>query len=306
MNSWILILYGLPTKQNATRVQLWRKLKKFGALALKTSAYVLPDTPAHYERLQWLATEIRSGGGEATLIRVSEIEGLTHREIIQLFNDARAKDYSELISELADFIGVNKRKVCEDFQVIMEKFQARFHELQEMDYFNCPKAQDALILLKQAEALPSNGTLKERSRLSKKRFVERQWLTRPRPQIDRVGSAWLIKRFIDSKATFVFALSPKDFPDAVPYDMFEVEFSHHSDDCTFETLVKRFGIDDQSIQIIAEMIHDADLEDAKFKRSECVGIDRVLSGWNKLGFTEDQILAKGFDVFDALYAALKR
>lgn len=306
MNSWILILYGLPTKQNATRVQLWRKLKKFGALALKTSAYVLPDTPIHYERFQWLAAEIRSGGGEATLIRVSEIEGLPHDQVIQLFNEARAKDYSELVAELSDLIRANKRKVSEDFRGIMEKFQVRFHELREMDYFSCPKAQDALMLLKQAEALPSNGSSKEQSRLSKKRFLERQWLTRPRPHIDRVGSAWLIKRFIDPKATFVFAPSPKDFPDAVPYDMFEVEFSHHGDDCTFETLVKRFGVDDKAVHIIAEMIHDADLEDGKFKRGECVGIDRVLSGWNKLGLTEDQILSKGFDVFDALYAALKR
>ena len=136
MNSWILILYTLPTSQNAGRVQLWRKLKKFGALALKTSAYVLPDEPVHYERFQWLAEQIRAGGGEATLIKVSEIEGLPHEKVVQLFNDARAKDYAELIAELSDFVRKNKKKVGEEYHAELEKFQGRFHELREMDYFN--------------------------------------------------------------------------------------------------------------------------------------------------------------------------
>src|SRR5436190_19324751 len=133
MNSWILILYTLPTSQNAGRVQLWRKLKKFGALPLKTSAYVLPDAPLHYERFQWLAEQIRSGGGEATLIRVSDIEGLPHEKVVQLFNDARAKDYAELIAELSVFVRKNKKKVGDEFHTELEKFQSQFHELREMD-----------------------------------------------------------------------------------------------------------------------------------------------------------------------------
>src|SRR2546422_557692 len=106
-NSWILLLYGLPTKQNAGRVQLWRKLKKFGALALKTSGYVLQDEPVHYERFQWLSTQIRDAGGDATLIRVSEIEGMPHEKVVQLFNDARAADYTALLSEVTDLIRAN-------------------------------------------------------------------------------------------------------------------------------------------------------------------------------------------------------
>src|SRR5579862_3563025 len=113
MNSWILLLYGLPTRQNAGRVQLWRKLKKFGALQLKTSAYVLPDEPKHYERFQWLATQIRSDGGEATLIKVSEIEGLSNDKVVQLFNDARAKDYAELTAELLNFVRDNRKRSSE-------------------------------------------------------------------------------------------------------------------------------------------------------------------------------------------------
>src|SRR5689334_4658997 len=109
--SWILLLYGLPTKQNAGRVQLWRKLKKFGALALKTSGYVLPDEPVHYERFQWLSKQIRDAGGDATLIRVSEIEGMPYEKVVQLFNEARSTDYATLITDVTELIRANKKKV---------------------------------------------------------------------------------------------------------------------------------------------------------------------------------------------------
>jgi hypothetical protein len=87
--------------------------------------------------------------------------------------------------------------------------------------------------------------------------------------------------------------------------MYEVEFSHHGDDCTFETLVKRFGIADKALLRIAEMVHDADLEDGKYQTTECVGIDRVLKGWGKTGFSDEEILARGSECFDALYAQIK-
>jgi hypothetical protein len=305
MNSWILLLYGLPTKQNAGRLQLWRKLKKFGALQLKTSAYVLPDEPKHYERFQWLATQVRSDGGEATLIKVSEIEGLPYDKVVQLFNDARTKDYTELTTELLDFVRTNKKRGSETAVQDMEKLQARYHELQEMDYFNCPKAQDAQMVLRDAGAVLQKKTHTS-PKLHRKNFSKRQWLTRPHPQIDRVGSAWLIRKFIDPEAIFIFSTSTKAHPDGVPYDMFDVEFTHHGDDCTFETLVKRFSIEDAAVQIIAEMVHDADLEDEKFKRNECFGIDIVLKGYSNLKVPDEQILVKGFEMFDALYAALKR
>lgn len=304
MNSWIVLLYGLPTKQNAGRVQLWRKLKKFGALQLKTSAYVLPDEPIHHERFQWLATQIRDDGGEATLIRVSEIEGLPHEKVIEQFNEARGKDYAELIGGLSEFVRANKKRRAESFVSQLEKFQSRFLEIREMDYFSCPKAQTAQMLMKQAESMQSGQA--PGPRLKIKEYLGRKWLTRPRPQIDRVASAWLIRRFIDPKATFVFGTNTKRFPDAIPYDMFEVDLSHHGDDCTFETLVKRFAIGDRAVQAIAEMVHDADLEDGKFKRVDCIGIDRILSGWGKLNWPDEQILARGFELFDSVYATLSR
>jgi hypothetical protein len=145
-----------------------------------------------------------------------------------------------------------------------------------------------------------NGNSKKSPTLTAKNFIGKTWLTRPRPEIDRVGSAWLIRKFIDPKAKFVFNTDPAGHPSAIPYDMFEVEFSHHGDDCTFETLVKRFGITDKAILKIAEMVHDADLEDGKFQTTSCVGIDQVLKGWAKSGLSDDELLKRGGECFDAL------
>jgi hypothetical protein len=304
-NSWILLLYGLPTKQNAGRVQLWRKLKKFGALALKTSGYVLPDEPVHFERFQWLSTQIRDAGGDATLIRVSEIEGMPHEKVVQLFNEARAADYIALHTDVTELIRANRKKLSDEFLGALEKQKERLVGIRQIDYFACPKVQDVEMLLREAEALLHRKT-SERPRIFKKDFVGRKWLTRPRPEGDRVASAWLIKRHIDAKAEFVFDANPAAFPKAVPFDMFDVEFSHHGEDCTFETLLKRFQLEDKTLHILGEMVHDADLEDEKFKRTEMIGLDRVFKGFAQMKLSDQDILVRGFELMDALYAATKR
>jgi hypothetical protein len=131
-------------------------------------------------------------------------------------------------------------------------------------------------------------------------------LTRPRPEIDRVGSAWLIRKFIDSDGKFMFASKISANQRAISFDMLDAEFSHHGEDCTFETLTKRFGIQEKVVHKIGEMIHDADLDDEKFQRNECIGIDRVLKGWAREGMPDREILRRGFQCFDGLYAFLCR
>jgi hypothetical protein len=280
-------------------------LKKCGALSLKTSAYLLPDKPEHHERLQWLAQQVRDGGGEATIIHVTEIEGLRHEEIVRQFNEARATDYATLLVELNALLSQNKKRLSDSFTSNLEKLTRQFEEIRKIDFFDCPLAQDAQMLLQRAAGL-RNGKSKKSSTLTAKNFIGKTWLTRPRPEIDRVGSAWLIRKFIDPKAKFVFNTDPARHPSAIPYDMFEVEFSHHGDDCTFETLVKRFGITDKAILKIAEMVHDADLEDGKFQTTGCVGIDQVLKGWAKSGLSDDELLKRGGECFDALREQLTK
>ena len=305
--TWLLLLYGLPAKGNTARVSLWRKLKRYGAVQLKTSAYVLPDEPAHYERFQWLATEIKESGGEATLIRVAQIEGVTDGQIIQMFNAARAAEYKELSEAWQALRAGRKQGKAAELAVEFGRQQRRFREIKEVDYFRSPAADDTQMNLQRLEKLlTAKGPAASQPRLAARDFQGKSWLTRPRPGIDRAGSAWLILKFIDPKARFIFGAEPWRHPRALPFDMADVEFSHHGDDCTFETLVKRFGIADKAVLKIAEMVHDADLEDEKFQRSECIGINSVLSGWAKTRISDAELLAKGIECFEGLYRQLEK
>ena len=306
-STWLLLLYGLPAKGNTARVTLWRRLKKYGAIQLKTSAYVLPDRPEHYERFQWLATEIKESGGEATLIRVAQIEGVADQQIIQLFNEARAAEYKEVSQACQGLLHGRKKGKQADLAPEFVKQQRRFREIKEVDYFSSPAADDAQMSLQRLERLfAPRARAASQPRLAAKDFQGRTWLTRPRSGIDRAGSAWLVRRFIDAKARFVFGTEPSKHPQALPFDMADVEFSHHGDDCTFETLVKRFGVADKAVLRIADMVHDADLEDEKFQRTECIGINAVLSGWAKTKMSDAELLAKGIECFEGLYRQLQK
>ncbi|MEP6668508.1 MAG: chromate resistance protein ChrB domain-containing protein [Chthoniobacter sp.] len=304
-HGWLLLLYTLPASKTAGRVNLWRKLKKSGAYALKTSGYVLPDEPAHLERFQWLVQQVRDDGGDATLARVNSIEGLTSEDLVGLFNEARASDYAALTKPLQQLIAAHRKKAGKDFAEALEKLQRQFQEVRAIDYFSCPDGHDVEVLLERAARLSAPPRKPGRA-LDTKPYRRRLWLTRPHPEIDRVGSAWLIRKFIDPQARFVFAAKPSAHPGAIPYDMMDVEFTHHGDACTFETLLMRFAIADPAVRRIGEMIHDADLEDAKFQRPECIGLDLLFKGWARLGHGDAEVLDKGFACFDALYAALRK
>jgi hypothetical protein len=301
--SWLLLLYSLPTDRNTERVAVWRRLKKIGAVQFKTSTYLLPDEPAQYEQFQWLAKQIRDYGGDSTLVRAQEIEGLTKEKVVSLFNAARDQDYAVLRKALQTFIARRRKLDAAAAATELERFTRQFRELRQIDFFDSARGHEVAMLLRRAEGprrLPKLQTL------DAKQYREKTWLTRPRPEIDRVGSAWLIAKFIDPKARFVFAPTVQAVPEAIPFDMLDAEFSHHGNCCTFETLIKRFAIADKAVAKIGEMIHDADLDDTRFQRVECVGIDRVLKGWAKEGLPDEEILRRGFECFDALYAFLQR
>jgi hypothetical protein len=301
--SWLLLLFSLPTNRNTERVAVWRRLKKLGAVQIKTSTYLLPDDAAQYEQFQWLAQQIRDYGGDSTLVRAQEIEGLTKEKVIAMFNDARGKDYAELRKSLQGFIGSRRKTDAETAASELERLTRRFREIREVDFFDSARGHDVAMLFRRAGG---RSRARQLAVLDAKQYQGKTWLTRPRPEIDRVGSAWLISKFIDRKPKFVFAPSADSVPNAIPFDMLDAEFSHHGNYCTFETLTKRFAIADKSIAKIGEMIHDADLDDAKFQRVEAIGIDRVLKGWAKEGLPDEEILRRGFQCFNALHAFLQR
>jgi hypothetical protein len=302
--SWLLLLFSLPTNRNTQRVAVWRRLKKMGAVQIKTSTYLLPDEPTQYEQFQWLAQQIRDYGGDSTLVRAREIEGLTREKVIAMFNDARAKVYAELRKSLQHFIARRKKMDAEESAAELERLTRQFREIREVDFFDSPRGHDIAMLVRRAEG-PRRGP-RQVEVLDAKQYQGKTWLTRPRPEIDRVGSAWLISEFIDRKPKFMFAPRADAVPNGIPFDMLDAEFSHHGDCCTFETLKNRFAISDKAVAKIGEMIHDADLDDARFQRVEAVGIDRVLKGWAKEGLPDEEILRRGFQCFDALYLFLQK
>jgi hypothetical protein len=299
---WLLLLVRLPATHTAERVAIWRKLKKSGAIQIQTSTYVLPEEPARYETFQWLTQHIGDAGGDATLIRAREIEGLPNERLIELFNAARAKEYAVLRESIRAVADRRRRPLR--FGNQLDRFRKQFREIRQTDFFNSPKAQDIEMLLQKLEAGQSRP--KPKAKMDQRNFRGRTWLTRPRPEIDRVGSAWLIRKFIDPKAKFIFGTKRPSNRRLVTFDMLDGDFSHDGDDCTFETLIRRFAIQDKPAGKIGEMIHDADLDDDKFQRNECIGIDRILKGWAKQGLPDKEILRRGFQCFDALYAFLQR
>ena len=299
--TWLLLLVRLPATHQVERVAIWRKLKRSGAIQIQTSTYVLPDEPARYEAFQWLTQHIRDAGGDATLVRAREIEGLPNETLISLFNAARAKEYAALREQIRSLSSRGKPPTSVASK--LDRVRKQFREIRQTDFFNCPRAQDVEMLLRKLEG----ATISCESRIAEAKprdYRNKIWLTRPRPEIDRVGSAWLIRKFIDAKAKFIFGTKTK--PSVISFDMLDGDFTHRGDDCTFETLIKSFRVQDKAAHKIGEMIHDADLDDAKFERSECVGIDRVLKGWAREGFSDEEILRSGFLCFDALYAFLRR
>jgi hypothetical protein len=291
---------------------VWRRLRMLGAVALKRSAYLLPDTPERYEDFQWLAQEIQRGGGDATLIRVQEIENVRAEDVVRLFQEPRERDYRQLT--------VRYRKVLQSLDRKSEGTSARVYEelarlardvqrIREIDFFDAPGGAEVR-RIEEAIAMrtrrPESARREERPTIDLTKLRGRRWVTRPRPHIDRIASAWLVKRFIDPDAQFVFA-PPAEFPkDAIPFDAPGVELSHQGEDCTFETLVKRAGLRDRRLVRLAELVHEADLRDGKYPHEEARGIDVAVRAFLAASPDDHQVLAQGMALFEGLYATTSR
>ncbi len=294
---WLLLVFGLPAKRASQRVEVWRKLRRIGSLPLGSSGYLLPQTPANHEHFEWLAASIRKHKGQASVIQVEGIDDMPGEELIRKFSDARSRDYEALAKEIAKAL----RAKNNGSQIA--RLRRRFQEISDIDFFVSPmRGRVESLLARATEPQP----LSSAPTRQKKEFVGRTWLTRPRPGIDRVSSAWLITKFVDRKATFAFADDPKKMPGAIPFDMFQAGgFGHRGDDCTFETLRREFGIRDRKVSVVAEIIHDADLSDSKFGRSEGEGLDKVLIGWAQQGISDEELLRRGMELIEGLYHSVR-
>jgi len=308
--SLLLLLVGLPPTPSSLRVRIWRRLRSLGAVPLKRSAYLLPDTPERYEDFQWLAQEIQREGGDATLLRVAQVENLGTADVLRLFHEPRDHDYRQLAARYRKLLqGLDRKSAAASARVHEEltRLTKDHQRLRDIDFFGAPGGAEVRRL---EEAIAMRTRRPESVRrveppapaLDLGKLRGRRWVTRPRPHVDRIASAWLIKRFIDAEAQFVFA-PPAEFPaDAIPFDAPAVELSHHGEDCTFETLVKRVRLRDRRLIRLAEVVHEADLRDGKYVHEEARGIDVAIRALLAASPDDHLVLAQGMALFEGLYA----
>jgi hypothetical protein len=317
---WILLVHQLPQKPSKLRVRTWRKLQTLGAVPIKNSVYLLPYNEKTNEDFQWLRQEIESSGGEANLFRAGSVEGATDREIIDLFRKERDEDYTKLIAEF-EALGGGAREQAKGGSLTVGKLAQYQNELgklrQELDgvvatdFFHARQGKKAREAFEKCRGELQATESKNRKASAKKAdaatlkfadYQNRQWATRKDPHIDRLASGWLIRRFIDKRPRFRFISEGERPVNTLTFDMTEGDFTHRRDDCTFETLIKCFGLDaDRALRQIAEIVHDIDLKDDKFNRPEASGVNGVTMGLAIVYPDDGERLKQAFPVFDALY-----
>ena len=318
---WILFFYSVPSKPVSNRMKVWRKLTRAGAVQLKGSVYILPYTDDHYEFLQWLSSEIGEMRGEAGFVKIEKIDTMKDPEIIGLFDKQRADDYKKTAKGLDDLerrlSSIQKGGKAQNVKDISEQFAKifkNFEEVQKVDFFSSREGQALNQRIKRTtvnlKTLLGAEPGKEKPVDITTRRVEdyrgKTWITRKRPFIDRMASAWLIKRLIDTEASFEF-IDEKEVDSvgrgSIVFDMRGGDFTHISDLCTFEVLVKSFGLKDKAIRKIAEIVHDLDLKDEKYKSGEAKGLEDILIGIRKTAKNDQEALERGMAVFEMLYVS---
>jgi hypothetical protein len=321
---WILLIHQLPPKPTNLRVRIWRKLQKLGAVAIKNSVYLLPVSEQAHEDFQWLKQEIESSGGEASVFRAGSVEGATDREIIAAFRKARDEEYATISATLDGVTGALREQArgkhlsagrLSSHETEINKLHAELQRVAGNDFFGASgkaaafrayeRCQQA-IRAAQGPAAKGAQSQKKGGSLNVAKYQGRRWVTRRNLHIDRLASAWLIKQFIDKRPRFYFVADGEAVVDgAIPFDMFGAEFTHHGEDCTFETLLKRFGLaESKGLREIAEIVHDIDLKDDRFNRLEAAGLNAIIDGLSKLLRDDRKLLQQTGIVFDGLYAVL--
>jgi hypothetical protein len=317
-HSWLLLIHQLPAKPAYLRVKIWRRLQGIGAIAVKNAVHALPMNEEAQEDFEWLLREIVKGGGEAFVCEARLIDGLSDEEVRALFDRARDADYEEVAKDtraLAKSLRPNaKSEAVADLRTQLARLRKRLAEVVSIDFFGAIGRETAEGLLRSLEA-----RLNEDEAVTDKATVDsgasalgtlrnRTWVTRQGVYVDRIASAWLIRRFIDPEARFKFVSGKGYRPDAgeLRFDMFEAEFTHEGDKCTFEVLLERGALKDPALRAIAEIIHDIDLKDGKFGRAEVAGIRTLIEGISVATKDDSERIARGSEVFNNLYEYFRK
>jgi hypothetical protein len=291
--NWLLLLHQLPAKPAYARVKLWRRLQALRAVAVKNSVYVLPVGPQSQEDFEWVLKEIGEAGGEGMIVEARLIDGLSDDAVRTMFNNAREADCRALAKEIRTV-----EKDAAPAQIARLRTEAA--RIAAIDFFGANGREDIDARLAALSASDGAPVRAPRPIVSGAGNV---WVTRRNVHVDRIGSAWLIRRFIDREASFKFvpAKGYRPRPGEVRFDMFEAEFTHVGDRCTYEVLLARSGIKDAALTAIGEIVHDIDLKDGKFARAEAGGIAALIDGLARADISDQERVEQGGRLFDNLY-----
>jgi hypothetical protein len=303
---WLLLAHQLPTRLSNARVKTWRRLQQLGAVPSRNSVYVLPNTEQCREDFEWLRSEIIAQGGEATVFAADAISQGGGEDIVTVFQAHRTRDYRAIQKEIHRLLASTrgKRGTADRGPKIARAVRAlrdRFEALERIDFFGAVARDEtaaALADLERRVARPEPTRATASSGSPKPEFQSRRWVTRRRPGVDRMASAWLIRRFIDPKAVFAFVDQPEGSD--VPFDMYAGGFGHRGELCTFEVLCEDFAIAAAPVTRIAQIVHDLDLKEDKYNAPEAVVIGRMIDGLRAIHTDDAVLLEQGMGMFEAL------
>nr|WP_321398442.1 chromate resistance protein ChrB domain-containing protein [uncultured Desulfobacter sp.] len=313
-NNWLLLIHQIPPKPNAFRVKIWRRLQQIGAVSIKQSVYAMPLSDESREDLGWILKEIIDGGGDGSIIDARFIEGLTDEQIVAIFQNARKTDYEKIISEAmtlrSNFEGalINDPPVQKKLSAV-SRLNKRFKEIVVIDFFNAPERGTAEILIENLFNIAS-GPRKpiSDSKVNTTAMNGKIWVTRKNVFVDRMACGWLIRRFIDSEAKFLFA-DGNDSSSGVGhirFDMHGGEYTHQGDKCSFEVMAETFCPQDKAVTRLSEMVHDIDLKEAKFGHTETEGFNAMLIGVVACEADDMARMEKSMAIFEHMYAYFLR
>lgn len=309
MPRWLILVHRIPPRPLYLRAKMRQRLADVGAVAVKNSVYLLPHGSEALEDLQWIAQEIVAGGGDAHLFEGDFVESVAGDAAVAQFREARDADYDALAADAhAAMKAARSAAAVADLAAAHVRLVRRFEEIRRIDFFDAGRRAVA------EEALARIEARLQKDRKEETRMIEanpelrgKTWVTRPGVKIDRMASAWFIRRFVDPKARFRFAEPGTAKKEGeIRFDMVGGDFTHEEDRCTFETLIGRVGLPDKGVRAIAEIVHDLDLKDGKFGRSETAGVRMMLDGLMARTDSDEERIERALVIFDDLHEALGR
>jgi len=312
---WLVLIHQIPPKPDALRVKIWRRLQQIGAVAIKQSVYVMPFSEQSREDLSWTLKEIVDGGGDGSISELRFVEGLTDEQVISQFQNTRRSEYEKIIRDANQLLtewssgNIDPKDPSARTNALVKKLQRQFDSIAAIDFFKAPERGTANLLIRDLAALSSGDVTDSAAPTEGLAALKgKVWVTRKNLFVDRIACGWLIRRFVDDTAIFKYVDSDTYTPNKgeIRFDLFEGEYTHEGDRCTFEVMIKRLGLQERGLSALAEVIHDIDLKENKYNRGETDGLNALLTGLAASEPDDEKRMTRGAQLIDNLYAFYQR